>query len=83
MKGGNFSMESEAEIVLGMKVDTRAGRQLGKTVSGEGKAEAEIGAACEGGANAIAKALKEALSEALSALGEEIANSDRVRKAMQ
>ncbi|WP_165913511.1 hypothetical protein [Marichromatium gracile] len=76
-------MESEAEVVLGVIVETKNGRQLGKTVSGDGEGRAAAGGACEGGAKAIAEALEEAVKDVLSEMGEEISNSERLRKAMR
>lgn len=76
-------MESEADLALGVKVDTRSGRKVGAMVSGNGEERAGAGGACEGGAVAISKALEEALSDAFAELGEEIANSDRLRSAMR
>lgn len=72
-------MRSEAELVLGVKADTKQGRQVGATVSGRGKATANAGGACEGGAMAISQALEEATKEALAELAEKISNSERLR----
>jgi len=76
-------MESEADLALGVKVDTKSGRKVGAMVSGIGEERAGAGSACEGGAIAISKALEEALSDVFAELGEAIANSDRLRSAMR
>jgi hypothetical protein len=76
-------MRSEADVVLGVKADTHEGRQLGTTVSGRGKATANAGGACEGGAVAISQALEEATKEALAALAERVSNSERLRKKQE
>jgi hypothetical protein len=73
-------MESDAEIVFGVKADTRDGRKLGTMVSGKGEARANIGSACEGGAIAIGEALEDALDDALAQLGEAVSNSERFEK---
>ena len=77
------TMKSEAEIVLGVKVDTKDGRKVGSMVTGRGEKIAEAGGACEGGAIAISGALEEALKSALSSMGEVISNSERLRLAMR
>lgn len=73
-------MRSEAELVLGVKADTKQGRQVGSTFSGRGKATTNAGGACEGGATAIGQALEEATKEALAELAEKISNSERLRR---
>jgi hypothetical protein len=77
------TMKSEAEIVLGVKVDTKDGRKVGTMVTGRGESTADSGGACEGGSIAIGEALEKALKQALSQMGEAISNSDRLRTALR
>lgn len=76
-------MESEVDLAMGVKVDTKSGRKVGKMVSGSGEYRSAIGGACEGGAIAISEALEEALTDAFTELGEEIANSERLRSSIR
>lgn len=77
------TMKSEAEIVLGVKVDTKDGRKVGTMVTGRGESTSDSGGACEGGSIAIGEALEKALKQALSQMGEAISNSDRLRTALR
>lgn len=73
-------MEADVEVVASIVVDGRDGRLLGSTVSGRGTEQNGAGTMCGGGSTALAGAASEAMRMALMRIGEEFANSERVRK---
>lgn len=78
---GFFSsnMEADVEVAASLTVDGREGRVLGSTFRGDGTAIADVGFACEGGADAISRAAGKAMEELLRTMGEQLSNAPRVR----
>jgi len=76
------NMEADVEIVASIIVDGKSGRLLGSTVSGRGTAQSDAGSMCEGGAKALGEAAGEAIRQTLTRLGEQLNNSERVRKGL-
>ncbi|MGJ0427551.1 hypothetical protein [Methylocystis sp.] len=60
-------------------VDGKDGRLFGKTLEGHGRREADLGFMCSGGEIAVRAAAETAQKNLLRKIGEEVANSERVR----
>jgi hypothetical protein len=73
-------METEVQLSASIVVDGPKGRLLGSTVAGEGNAQGDAGAFCEGGAKALTDSAEKALKQTVGRLGEALTNSERVRK---
>lgn len=72
-------MEADAEIVANYRVDGPTGRLLGGSVEGDDEFEADAGAACEGGGDAVGGAVEAAMKDLTRQLGERLSNSTRLR----
>jgi hypothetical protein len=70
---------AEVTISASVAVDGRNGRLFGKTLEGRARKEADIGAFCSGGEMAVRVAAEQAQKNLLRKIGEEVANSERVR----
>ena len=74
------TMEADVEMTASMSVDAVDGRVLGTTMAADEDQDADAGAACEGGAQAISDAASDAIKELVRGLGERLSNSPRVRE---
>jgi hypothetical protein len=73
--------EGHVELTANLTVDGVGGRLLGTTGEGEGTAQADAGAMCGGGAQALANAAEKAVKQLLGQLGERLSNAPRLREA--
>ena len=73
------SMDATVVIIASVSVDGRSGRLLGSSVEGQGRANAEAGFACSGGAKSLEDAAGQSMTDTLRKIGESISNSERVR----
>lgn len=75
----NAKIVAEVTVSASVAVDGRNGRIFGKTLEGRARKEADIGAFCSGGEMAVRVAAEQAQKNLLRKIGEEVANSERVR----
>jgi len=69
----------DVTITASVAVDGRGGRVFGKTLEAHGSAQSPAGMACANGAQALREAAEKAQKNLIRKIGEEIANSERVR----
>lgn len=74
-----MGMETDVEMVASITVDGQSGRLLGTTVSGNGNAQGDAGAFCEGGAKVLTDSAEKSMKQTVTKLGEALTNSERVR----
>lgn len=75
------SVSADVTITASVAVDGRGGRLFGKTLEGHGSAQSPAGLACGNGNQALREAAEKAQKNLIRKIGEEIANSERVRAA--
>ena len=74
------SVSADVELVASITADSAEGRLLGTTVEGDDDGEANAGAACGGGAEALSLATSGAIKKLVRALGERLTNARRLRE---
>ena len=74
------TVSADVELVASITAESAEGRLLGTTVAGEEDEDADAGAACEGGAEALSLATSGAIKKLVRALGERLTNARRLRE---
>ncbi|MEP5569346.1 MAG: hypothetical protein ABJN62_16005 [Halioglobus sp.] len=74
------TIEVDAEITASITAQNFEGKLLGSTIEGDGDAEAESGAFCDGGSKAVGEAMADAMEETMERLGERLVNARKIRE---